>query len=141
MATREAPLVDGNDRRPQQHPRFKESSAPGVAETRLIPMNAPTPARIRAAWIIAVTVDALQIGLFPVTATLSTWVDKPLDIVAMFLLWRLLGWHWVLAPSFVFELVPFAELTPTWTLAVWYLTRRVKAQQELAPLGQDTLSE
>ena len=43
--------------------------------------------------------------------------------VAALVLWRLLGWHWVLIPSFVVELLPVAELAPTWTAAVWWMTR------------------
>jgi hypothetical protein len=84
----------------------------------------PTPSRARAAWIVAVLADAIQIGLLPFTATLSTWVDKPLDVVVMLVLWRLLGWHWVLLPSFLVELVPYVEVAPTWTLAVWLVTRQ-----------------
>jgi hypothetical protein len=86
-------------------------------------MRPLTPNRVRAAWIIAVVADAIQIGLVPVTGTLSMWVDKPLDVLVMVGLWRLLGWHLVLLPSFVVELIPYVELAPTWTLAVWLATR------------------
>lgn len=95
-------------------------------------MRPLTPARIRIAWILAIAVDALQIGLFPVTGTLSTWVDKPLDLAAMGALWYLVGWHWSLLPTFLFELVPFVELAPTWTAALWLITRKRKAQGRLA---------
>ena len=83
-----------------------------------------TPSRARAAWIVALLADGIQIGLAPFTGALSTWVDKPLDVVVMIALWRLLGWHWVLLPSFLVELVPYVEVAPTWTLAVWLATRR-----------------
>ncbi|MDP2875357.1 MAG: hypothetical protein Q8O00_04175 [Holophaga sp.] len=86
------------------------------------------PTRLRAAWIIAIAVDALQLGLFPITGTLSTWVDNPLDLAAMSVVWYLVGWHWALLPTFVVELVPFVELVPTWTLALWLISRRQKAQ-------------
>ncbi len=91
------------------------------------------PSRTRIAWIVAIAVDALQIGLFPATATLSTWLDKPLDFAAMGLLWYLVGWHWALLPTFAFELVPFVELVPTWTAAVWLITRKRKAQGLTGP--------
>ena len=91
-------------------------------------MGPITPRRIHLAWTVAILVDALQIGLLPVTGTLSTWMDKPLDVLAMLVLWRLLGWHWALAPSFVFELLPFAELAPTWTLATWIVVRKRRAE-------------
>jgi len=91
-------------------------------------LKALTPTRLRAAWIIAIAVDALQLGLFPITLTLSTWLDKPLDLIAMSVLWYLVGWHWALLPTFVVELVPFVELVPTWTLALWLISRKQKAQ-------------
>ena len=82
-----------------------------------------TPARLRAAWIVAIAVDALQIGLFPMSGGLSTWIDKPLDVAAMFLMVWLLGWSWAFLPTFVVELVPFVELVPTWTAAVFIVSR------------------
>jgi len=91
-------------------------------------MKPISPRRIRIAWILAIAVDALQLGLFPVTGTLSTWLDKPLDLAAMGALWYLVGWHWALLPTFAFELVPFVELAPTWTAAVWLISRKRKAQ-------------
>jgi len=89
--------------------------------------------RIRVAWMVAILVDALQIGLLPLTGGLSLWADKPLDILAMALLWRLLGWHWALAPSFLFEFLPIAELAPTWTLATWIVVRKRKAEMQTPP--------
>jgi hypothetical protein len=90
-------------------------------------MKPVTPTRIRIAWVVAIATDAIQIGLFPLTGTLSTWFGAPLDILAMAILWRLLGWHWALAPSFLFEFLPIAELAPTWTLATWIVVRKRKA--------------
>ncbi|MFZ1612984.1 MAG: hypothetical protein WAT51_02365 [Holophaga sp.] len=90
-------------------------------------MKPSTPTRIRIAWALAIGVDALQLGLFPISGSLSTWVDKPLDLAAMGVLWYLVGWHWALLPTFVMELVPFVELVPTWTLAVWLITRKQKS--------------
>jgi hypothetical protein len=72
---------------------------------------------------VALAVDALQIGFAASTAGLSMFVDKALDVIAAAVLWRLLGWHWALVPSFVFELLPIVELAPTWTAAVWLMTR------------------
>jgi hypothetical protein len=87
-------------------------------------MQPPTASRHRAAWIIALVVDAIQIGLISTTGPFSFLIDIPLDLVAMAILWRLLGWHWVLLPTFVIEFLPIAELAPSWTLAVWIITRR-----------------
>lgn len=97
-------------------------------------MQPLTPARLRIAWVLAIAVDALQLGLFPVTATLSTWLDKPLDLAAMGAIWYLVGWHWALLPTFAFELVPFVELAPTWTAALWLISRKRKAQGLIPPV-------
>src|SRR4029453_14403993 len=35
----------------------------------------------------------------------------------------LLGWHWAFLPAFLTELVPFVDLVPTWTIAVFLATR------------------
>jgi hypothetical protein len=80
--------------------------------------------RIQLAWTVAILCDALQIGLFPI----STWLDAPVDLLVMGILWSLLGWHWALLPSFVFELLPIAELAPTWTLATWIIVRKLKTE-------------
>jgi hypothetical protein len=82
-----------------------------------------TSTRVKAAWVVALAVDALQLGLGATTGGFSSFVDAPLDIVTMIILWRLVGWHWVLLPSFALEFLPFVEFAPTWTLAVLVVTR------------------
>jgi hypothetical protein len=89
-------------------------------------MNLPRR-RVRAAWIVALLADAIQIVLLPFTGTLSTWGDKPLDVAVMLVLWRLIGWHWVLLPTFLIELFPYVDIAPTWTLAVWLATRGARS--------------
>lgn len=79
--------------------------------------------RVVLAYAVAVAVDALQIGLGAATGGLSMLLDKGLDVLAAGLIWALLGWHWALLPSFLVELVPVVELAPTWTAAVWFITR------------------
>ena len=37
---------------------------------------------------------------------------------------RLLGWHWAFLPTAAAKLIPGADLFPTWTTAVWFVTRR-----------------
>jgi hypothetical protein len=80
--------------------------------------------RLAAAWAVALAVDGLQVGLAATTAGMSMLLDKGLDMAAALVLWRLLGWHWALVPSFAVELLPVAELAPTWTAAVWLMTRK-----------------
>jgi hypothetical protein len=36
---------------------------------------------------------------------------------------RLLGWHWAFLPTLAAKLIPGADLFPTWTAAVWFVTR------------------
>ena len=37
---------------------------------------------------------------------------------------RLLGWHWAFLPTAAAKLIPGADLFPTWTTAVWFVTRQ-----------------
>lgn len=83
----------------------------------------PTTRR-RAAWILALAVDALQIGLFLPTLGLSSLANNVIDLALMIVLWRLLGWHWAFLPTVVAEFIPFVELVPSWTLAVAIATRK-----------------
>ncbi|GLH71346.1 hypothetical protein GETHPA_28790 [Geothrix rubra] len=78
--------------------------------------------RLRAAWIVAVAVDAIQI---PVEATgLLGWiVGAGLDVVTMAVLWALVGFHWAFLPSFLTEWIPYLDYAPLWTLAVLIATR------------------
>ncbi len=83
----------------------------------------------RLAWAVAIAADALQIAAFPffVEGGISP-ADSLLDLIVAFVLIRLLGWHWAFLPTLAAELVPGADLFPTWTAAVWFVTRQqVKA--------------
>jgi len=83
----------------------------------------------RLAWAVAIAADALQIAAFPffVEGAMSP-ADSLLDLIVAFVLIRLLGWHWAFLPTLAAELVPGADLFPTWTAAVWFVTRQqVKA--------------
>ena len=97
----------------------------------------------RLAWAIAIAADTLQIAAFPFFAEggLSP-ADSLLDLVVGFMMIRLLGWHWAFLPTLAAELIPGADLFPTWTAAVWFVTRqRVHAnnsgsnQPEVLPPG------
>jgi hypothetical protein len=83
----------------------------------------------RLAWAVAIAADALQIAAFPlfVEGAISP-ADSLLDLIVAFVMIRLLGWHWAFLPSAAAKLVPGADLFPTWTAAVWFVTRhQVKA--------------
>ena len=80
--------------------------------------------RLHFALISAVLIDCIQLGFFPLFAPgFFSIADDLLDCIAFLWFWRLIGWHWALAPGFVFKLVPFVDLAPTWTLAVWIAAR------------------
>ncbi len=83
-----------------------------------------TPARVKAARAIAAAADLLQIVLLPAffPGSLSPAADA-IDLVVALLMLRLVGWHWAFLPTFVVELVPVVDLVPTWTAAVFLVTR------------------
>jgi hypothetical protein len=81
--------------------------------------------KIRAARIIAVTADLLQIVLFPLFGEgfISPLADA-LDLVVCGLLTALVGWHFAFLPSFMVKVVPVLDLAPTWTIAILLATRQ-----------------
>src|SRR5712692_1142935 len=83
--------------------------------------------RFRAAMILAMAADALQIFVFPLFAegALSP-ADDVLDLAVAAVLVNLLGWHWEFLPAFLAELVPGVDLVPFWTLAVLNVYRKWK---------------
>jgi len=84
----------------------------------------PDAARIRAARMIAIAADLVQIAGIPVFAPgAASPIDDALDVAVAGVLTWLIGWHWSFLPSFVAELVPGLDLVPTWTAAVLFATR------------------
>jgi hypothetical protein len=83
--------------------------------------------RFRAAMVLAVIADALQIVVFPlfVEGALSP-ADDILDFGVAAVLINLLGWHWEFLPSFLAKLVPGVDLVPFWTMAVANVYRKSK---------------
>lgn len=92
----------------------------------------------RTAWAIAVAADVLQIALFPMfgEGAISP-ADTLLDLAVAFLLTRVLGWHWAFLPSLAAEMIPGLDLFPTWTAAVYYVTRSESqsSEPEILPPG------
>ncbi|HEY2149179.1 MAG TPA: hypothetical protein VGH34_00140 [Vicinamibacterales bacterium] len=79
--------------------------------------------RIWMAYGIAASVDACQWLLGPIGWVLP---DEVLDVVAAILISWTIGFHPLLLPTFVLELLPVADLLPTWTgcVALVILLRR-----------------
>jgi hypothetical protein len=86
--------------------------------------------RVRLAYAIAITTDALQLLLGPLG-----WVfaDEIFDVAAMILIWRVIGFHVLLLPTFALEFLPVADLLPTWTGCVAIVVTLRKRQQTVSP--------
>ncbi|MFZ1938882.1 MAG: hypothetical protein WBA18_01340 [Terracidiphilus sp.] len=83
--------------------------------------------RLRAAMLVAIAADLLQLAVFPfVIEGAESPADDILDLCVGGLLTWLLGWHWEFAPSFLAKLVPGVDLVPLWTLAVANVYRKSK---------------
>jgi hypothetical protein len=85
-----------------------------------------TSSRVRLAYTIAVTADVLQFLLGPLG---WAFADEVLDIAAMILTWRVIGFHPLLLPTFVLEFLPVADLLPGWTACVALVVALRKKQQ------------
>ena len=81
---------------------------------------------MKLAYVVAVTTDVLQLLLGPIG---WAFADELLDVMAMILTWRLIGFHPLLLPSFVLELLPVADMLPTWTGCVAIVVALRKRQQ------------
>lgn len=82
---------------------------------------------LRAAMILAIIADALQIVIFPLFVEgVGSPVDDILDFGIAAVLVHLLGWHWEFMPSFFAKLLPGVDLVPLWTLAVAGVYRKSK---------------
>jgi len=92
----------------------------------------------RLAWLVAMVADGLQITVLPffVEGGFSP-ADVALDAFVAVSLIRLLGWHWAFLPTMMAELVPGFDLFPTWTAAVFYVTRQQvrEGEVEILPPG------
>lgn len=74
-----------------------------------------TRARMMLALAVAVVADGAQLLLGPLGWAFG---DQIIDVVAMLLVSGLIGFHWLLLPSFVLELIPAVDELPTWTACV-----------------------
>jgi hypothetical protein len=86
--------------------------------------------RIGCAYTIAVVADVTQFLLGPLGWAFG---DELLDISAMILIWRLIGFHPLLLPTFVLEFLPVADMLPTWTGCVFSLSPFANANKPRPP--------
>jgi hypothetical protein len=89
-----------------------------------------TRERVRLAYGIAVTTDVLQLLLGPFG---WAFADELLDVTAMILMWRLLGFHPLLLPTFALEFLPVADMLPTWTGCVAIVVALRRREQSRMP--------
>src|SRR3989475_8949173 len=87
-----------------------------------------TPGRVRFAYAVAVSTDLLQLLLGPFG---WAFADELLDVAAMTLTWRLIGFHPLLLPTFILEFLPLADMLPTWTGCVAIVVALRKRQQTI----------
>jgi len=89
-----------------------------------------TQERVRLAYAVAISTDLLQLLLGP-----FGWAgaDELLDVTAMILTWRLIGFHPLLLPTFALEFLPVADMLPTWTGCVAIVVALRKHQQARMP--------
>ena len=91
-----------------------------------------TPNRVRLAYTAGLTTDLLQLALGPLG---WAFADELLDIAAMIVMWRILGFHPLLLPTFVLEFLPLTDMLPTWTGCVALVVALRKKQ---GPVSHET---
>ena len=89
-----------------------------------------TKSRIRLAYAVAVTADALALLLGPLG---WTFADEIIDVAAMILTIKAIGFHPLLLPTFLVEFIPFVDMLPTWTACVALVVSLRKKQQTAQP--------
>ena len=94
---------------------------------------------LRTAWMIALGADALQVAAFPFFAEGGfSPLDSLLDMVVAFLLIRLVGWHWAFLPTMIAEVLPGADLFPTWSAALLFVTHDRMQSAEPVTISADS---
>ena len=89
-----------------------------------------TRRRMLLALAIAVAADGGQLLLGPLG---WVFIDQAIDCVAMILVSWAVGFHILLLPTFVVELVPVLDDLPTWTACTAAVIALRKREQRAAP--------
>ena len=90
--------------------------------------------RIILAMTVAVAADGLQLLLGPLG---WAFADQAIDCVAMILVSGIIGFHFLLLPTFIVELVPVLEDLPTWTACTAAVVALRKREQNRPPPPPD----
>ncbi len=92
-----------------------------------------TRGRIVLALGVAIGADALQWLLAPL-ALAGFFADEIIDVIAMVLTARVLGFHVLLLPTFLLEFMPLVGMLPTWTgCVIAVIALRKNKQSASAP--------
>ena len=94
-----------------------------------------TRRRVRFAYAVAVAADVLQLLMGPFG---WAFVDELLDVTAMILTWRLIGFHPLLLPTFALEFIPVVDMVPTWTGCVAIVVALRKRQQDVILMSENS---
>jgi hypothetical protein len=97
---------------------------------RLVRVPRVTRGRVILAMAIAVAADGLQFLLGPLG---WVFIDQVIDVAAMVLASLVLGFHWLLLPTFVTEFIPLVDELPTWTACVIAVIALRKREQRAPP--------
>lgn len=89
-----------------------------------------TRGRIAFAVSVAAIADAIQLLLGPFG---WTFLDEGIDVLTMLLTVWTLGFHILLLPTFVVELVPVVDMLPTWTACVLAVIALRKTERRVEP--------
>jgi hypothetical protein len=97
-----------------------------------------TKQRVAIAYTVAILADLIE---FPITAAEVTVIAAPaaeglaivVDAVAFGIITKLLGFHWMLLPSFCVEVIPGIDMLPTWVGCVWFVVRQRRKEGNLDP--------
>ncbi len=105
----------------------------GVSWNRMNLFRVPalSRGRILLAFAVAMATDVIQLALGPLGWSLF---DEVIDVFAMAATTFLLGFHPLLLPTFLIELVPIVDMLPTWTGCVGALVLLRKHQQRKPPV-------
>ena len=104
-----------------------------VGDTVAVNVGELTRTRVWSAYGVAIATDIAQLALGPFGWAFS---DEILDLVAMAVISRLIGFHVLLLPTFLLEFLPVSDLLPTWTgcvALVLAVKRRQQSQEPLPP--------
>jgi hypothetical protein len=88
-----------------------------------------TPLRIWTAFAVAIVADGFQLLLGPLG---WAFFDEMTDVVTAIVVSLLLGFHPLLLPTFVVEIIPVADMLPTWTGCVALVVTLRRREQRAA---------